>query len=472
MRLPALIGVLACLSACAPHVQKADYIPVNAVPEDASPAPVYFRDLDLILPVGTDVGFENGYPGACGWPYFPVGRSALRNAVDTKFIRQTFHDALEAQGYDVVGSLNVAFDEEDEIARAEYAVAAKVTQVQLAMCDNDPHVILFFFPLRGGVDGRMFLSVDWSVYDALHRKVVYKTTTQGYTDHRVPNREGLALMFTDAFEMAAHNLGADGQFHDLIVNGVPPGEGWDKDQKRQDRFESRPSLYDPMEEVTIENPQPSTTPFNKTAGQGRKVAVMVQKFGHGSGFFITKQGHILTNAHVVGDAQRMGLVTADGKEKLVAEVLRVDKARDVALLKLEEIPEKFEIVTLPIRSEWPAVGEDVYAVGAPQDSRRMQDTVTKGIVSSHRKRMKFLGTRQDFIQSDVEIHPGNSGGPVIDGNGNIVGMAVGALATANGDGMGLNYFIPIGETLEKLGIKLSGGDGAAQKGPQPLTQDE
>ena len=444
------------LSGCASYVQKTAYLPGSEVAEDASPAPIYFRDLDLILPVGTDVGFQSSNYFTCGWPRQPVGRAVLRDAVDTKFIRQTFHDALESQGYDVVGSLAIAFEEEDEIERAEYSIVAKVKEVQLEMCQNDLDVFLLFFTTRSGINGKMFMSVDWSVYDALHRKVVYKTTTQGYAKHLSPNREGLALLFTDAFEMATHNLGADKQFHDMIVNGVEP-EGWEKEKWRQDRFKDRPSKFDPLEEVTIANPPLSVTPFNKTAEQGRKVAVMPQKFGHGSGFFITKQGHILTNAHVVGDAQRMHLVSADKKQKMVAEVLRVDKMRDVALLKLEEIPEGFEITTLPIRAEWPAVGEDVYAIGAPQDYRKMQDTVTKGIVSAHRRAMKFMGTRQNFIQSDVELHPGNSGGPVLDGNGNIIGIAVGAQKTADGDGMGLNWFIPIDEALGKMNIELTDG---------------
>jgi len=467
MRLLALtvLSLILCgLSGCASYVQKADYMPAQDVPEDASPAPVHFRDLDLILPVGTDIGFQSNNYLSCGWPRLPVGRAVLRDAIDSRFIRETFHDALESQGYDVVGSLNIAFEADDEIERAEYSVVAKVKEVQLEMCQNDLDVILLFFTTRSGINGKIFMSVDWSVYDALHRKVVYKTTTQGYAKHLSPNKEGLALLFTDAFEMATHNLGSDQQFHDLVVNGVPP-EGWRKEKWRSDRFESRPSKYDPLEDVTISNPSLSTTPFSKTAEQGRKVAVMPQKFGHGSGFFITKQGHILTNAHVVGQAQRIRLVTADKKEKLIAEVLRVDKMRDVALLKLEERPEDYEITTLPIRTEWPAVGEDVYAIGAPQSHKKLQDTLTKGIVSAHRERMKFLGTRQNFIQSDVAIHPGNSGGPVLDSNGNIIGIAVGIYATTDGNGMGLNYFIPIDEALQKLNIDLSEG---AQNKPVSL----
>lgn len=462
----AAVFLILGLGACASGVPIVEYRETLNIPQDASPAPVKFNGVELLLPVGTEMGYEGtGGTHACGWPRYPVSRSALRDAIDEKFIRQTFHDALSAQGYDIVGNLNIAFEEEEEIERAEYSVSAKVSSVQLEMCHNEPHAIFFFFAARPGINGQFYMTVDWTVYDALHRKVAYKTTTEGYTNHRTPNQEGMALLFSDAFEMAAHNLGADPQFRGLIVNGEQP-DGWQKEKWREERFKNRPSKYDPLEEVSISNPPLSVVPFSRTADQGRRAAVMPEKFGHGSGFFITKEGHILTNAHVVGDAQRIRVVTADRKEKLVAEVLRVDKMRDVALLKLEEIPEGFEITTLPIRAQWPAVGEDVYTIGAPQNSRKLQDTVTKGIVSAHRNGMRFMGTRQNFIQSDVELHGGNSGGPLLDANGNITGMAVGGL-TDEGTGLGLNYFIPIGEALDRLDIHLSGG--SATKEPQKIT---
>jgi S1-C subfamily serine protease len=466
MRLsPLLIAVFALtIAGCAGNVPKSDYKPINEIPEDASPAPVALKNIELLLPVGADVGFESESSRFCGWPRRPVGRAILRDAIDGRFSRQTFHDALSAQGYDVVGDMDIAFDEEEEIERAEYAIAAKVRDVQLDMCHNEPDNVMIFFTTRGGVNGEMHMTVDWTVYDLLHREVVYKTTTEGYTKHHVPNEEGLALLFSDSFEMAAHNLGADPLFRELIVNGARP-EGWEK-EKREGRFENRPSKYDPREEVTIHNPPLSITPFSQTAEQERMVAVMPEKIGHGSGFFITKQGHILTNAHVVGDGQRMRLVTADKKHELVAEVLRVDRMRDVALLKLEEIPPGLEIITLPIRTEWPAVGEDAYAIGTPLESRKLQDTINKGIISAHRPAMKFLGTRQNFIQSDVDIHAGNSGGPLIDANGNIVGLAAAGLAGADmTSGLGLNFFVPIGEALDSLNIHLSGDSMAAPSPP-------
>ncbi len=441
------------LSACARYVKKVDYKPGREVAEDAAPVPILFREVEMLLPVGMDVGFESEGGRFCGWPRYPVSRTVLRDAIDKKFIKQTFHDVLEAQGYDVVGSLDIAYDLEDELDRAEYSIKAKVKDVQLEMCHQEPDNFMIFFTTRRGTEGEFYMNVDWAVYDALRRTVVYKTSTEGYTKRRIPNQEGLTLMLTDAFEMAAHNLGADEDFHNLLVNGTKP-QGWKTQSPRKDKQESRAPQFDPQEQVRLPAAKLSKTPFSQNTKDKARVFVMVQKFGHGSGFFISKQGHILTNAHAVGDGLRTRIVTAGKEEKLVAEVLRVDKARDVALLKLETVPEGMDIQTLPLRTDWPDIGEDVYTIGVPKDYRKFIDSLSKGIISAHRKDMKFGGVRQNYIQADIDVHKGSDGGPLIDEYGNIIGMTVGGIRDESGTGMGLNFFIPIGEALQALDIEM------------------
>lgn len=452
MKHPALILAImllipALLSACGSIVKEADYAPSPNIPENAHPIPVKYSGLELLLPPGMNIGTERG--GLfCHVPGYPVNRNVLQKEIDHKFLRQSFHDALEANGYDVVGSLDVAFDPEDEEQRAEYSIKGKLKDAQIDMCTSAPGNLYFFSP-NPGEHGRLYLAIDWSVYDILRRKVVYKTRTEGFTERGIPNQEGLSLMFNDAFEMAAHNLAADENFRALIIDDVKPppeagGETPDPD--------NRPRLFDPDEDVAIPDISLSRQPFAKTNEEGRKAVVTVQKSGHGSGVFITPQGHILTNAHVVGEARRMRIVTADKKHKLTAEVLRVDRARDVALLKLEELPEGMKITTLPVRLDWPKVGEDVYAIGTPRDVKLLHDTVTKGIISAHRRAHKILGVRENYLQADVDVHAGNSGGPLVDEYGNLVGLTVIGLEANEGIGNGLNLFIPIGEALDRLHI--------------------
>ncbi|MCD8493918.1 MAG: serine protease [Alphaproteobacteria bacterium] len=463
------------LSACGPLVRQVEYAPSVVMPEDAHPAPIKWSGLELILPPGSNVGEERG-DVFCWVSGDPLKRSAIQNAIESKYVKQTFHDAMEANGYDVVEGLELIDEEaEDDVDRAEYSIKGKLRDVQVDMCnspkDEDGTHYFWEFP-NPGERGELYVAIDWSVWDPVRRTVVYKTRTEGYTKRKLRNVEGLALMFDDAFEMATHNLAADPQFYDLIVKGMKPKDyGISERQKRIEAdWQSRPRKFDPREDVILPTRALSQQPFAKWAEEGRKAAVMVQKFGHGSGFFITKQGHILTNAHVVGDALRTRIVTADRRFKIPAEVLRVDKARDVALLKLEKIPEGLEITTLPIRPEWPKVGEDVYAIGVPKDWKYMTDTLTKGIVSAHRKNYRLLGVQQNYIQADVETHKGSEGGPLLDEYGNIVGLTAADYGEFGPSdlkhGIGLNYFIPIGEALDRLDILPPPETGNA---PQKLT---
>ena len=294
-----------------------------------------------------------------------------------------------------------------------------------------------------GEGGEAYMKVEWSVYDRLRRTTVYKTTTEGYTDLKITSVEGVGILLDDVFGSAAHNLGADEEFYNLIVHGIHP-------YQKPGQLPTVP--IDRDDPITIKKRALSTTPLPQDMETKRQVAVMIESgSGHGSGFFITEDGHILTNQHVVGNAERVRIVTANKKKKLIGTVLRRDKVRDVAVIKLDDISEEnINRVTRPIRTDWPKVGEDIYAIGAPLSSRSLQDTVTKGIVSAHRKNFRIFGTVVNLIQGDVTIHGGNSGGPLLDTYGNIVGVSVAGRV----DGDQLNYFIPIAEALNHLDIQM------------------
>ncbi|MGH1378484.1 MAG: S1C family serine protease [Alphaproteobacteria bacterium] len=446
--------VMVSLAACT-NVKKVDYLPILDHPEDAHPAPIKFTKLKTKLPVGMEMGV---YRHRCLLSFSDVGRNYLKGNINQPLINDSFVEALDAQGYDLVSHLNVSFVEEAEAEdlRSEYKVSAKIIDAQIDVCETPDFSfnLLNIDPLflgKGGFKGKLFLKIEWGVWDNLHRKTVYKTTTEGYVHSKNSNMEGVTLMVNEAFAMAAHNLGAQKEFHDLIFYGTKPPQDWNRKKKR----ESRPRVFDPQERVVISNPPLSEVILTDHIERTQKAAVMVQAgSGHGSGYFISSEGHILTNAHVVGDAMRVRIVTAGRKDKLIAEVLRKNTPRDVALLKLEEIPHGMKIVTLPIKVEWPKVSSDIYALGAPQKTR-LQDTVSKGIVSAHRKGYKIFGTKMDFIQGDVSIHGGNSGGPLLDGYGNLIGMSVAGYSyndyNANDS---LNLFIPIADALKYMNIIL------------------
>ncbi len=121
------------------------------------------------------------------------------------------------------------------------------------------------------------------------------------------------------------------------------------------------------------------------------------------------------------------------------EVLRRDAIRDVALIKTNPIGG----TSLPIRTTQSAAAEEVYAIGSPK-SKELAGTVTKGILSADR-----ISNNQNFLQSDVAITNGNSGGPLIDAKGFVIGIS-----TQGIPGTALNFFIPIMDALKKLAIDL------------------
>ena len=477
------------LTSCAEIVVKeVHWADTPEMPHDASPTPIKFSRLRFLLPPGTEIGLESGMGpvwlgGICSLRNYPVSRRILSRRFESAYIKETFATAMGANGYDVVESLDIDFRPEDEADRAEYFISARVKDVDLDLCKRGRFTAFNIFNTAPGAKGKMYVQIDWSVYDALRRTVVYKTTTEGYTRRDYPNIEGLELLFFDAFEMASHNLAADPGFYDLIVKNKKPSEGW-REKGYGPKLKPRPRKYNAREVVDLPARKLSRQPLPKHIKQARDSVVMVQKSGHGTGFFITEDGHILTNHHVVGEAQRMRVVTNGKSHSLIAEVLRVDRARDMALLKLEDIPKSLKINPLPIRTDKMGISEDVYAIGTPRDYRALQGTVTKGIVSAHRA-FKIDGVRLQFIQADVETHGGNSGGPLLDEYGNIIGVSVRGYHVPNSSfGVGLNYFVPIGEALRVLDITLDGrkaetysleddkpGKGEFYLAPAPLTSE-
>lgn len=421
---------------------------------DAHPAPIQFRSVRPALPAGAELGV---YRGGCSLSYEYVGREFF-NGVHQPDFEDHFAMALEAQGYDVIDQKSAIFAEEyeDDLLRSEYSISGKIVDADISICRYDDMVLgtqSWGLHLLGskGSRGKVYLKIEWGVYDNLRREVVYKTATEGYVNRKVANIEGANLMVMEAFSMAAHNLGADRVLHDLIFfeQDVP------KNQQVQKTEDKRPRQFDGQEAVFIQNKPLSQELLPQHIEHSRRVSVLVQAGGgHGSGYFITKQGHILTNKHVVGDARRVRIVTANQKEELIAEVLRTSPKRDVALLRLESVPPDLDIVTLPMKTEWPKVSEEIYALGAPSHYR-MQDTLSKGIVSAHRRNFRVFGAEMDFIQGDVQTIGGNSGGPLLDANGNIVGMSVVGLYNQIGESdSGLNVFIPIEDALKHLDITL------------------
>ena len=158
--------------------------------------------------------------------------------------------------------------------------------------------------------------------------------------------------------------------------------------------------------------------------------------GVGSGFIISADGFVMTNAHVVDGADEV-LVTLPDKREFKAKLIGADKRTDVAVVKIDSTGLPFVRIGDVNRLR---VGEWVMAIGSPFG---LENTVTAGIVSA---KQRDTGDYLPFIQTDVAVNPGNSGGPLINMRGEVVGINS-QIYSRSGGYMGISFAIPIDEAM-------------------------
>jgi S1-C subfamily serine protease len=160
--------------------------------------------------------------------------------------------------------------------------------------------------------------------------------------------------------------------------------------------------------------------------------------GSGSGFYIDRQGYLLTNFHVVSGAKFVKVKLLNG-DKLVAEVVKVSERDDIALLK--SVPVDFD--PLAVRPDTLEVGEEVFAIGTPLGV--LTSTMTRGVLSADR-----VSQGVHELQSDAAVTFGSSGGPLLDSDGRVVGITKGGLRGEKG----FNFFIPVQDALRVLDVAI------------------
>jgi S1-C subfamily serine protease len=167
----------------------------------------------------------------------------------------------------------------------------------------------------------------------------------------------------------------------------------------------------------------------------------VPQQGQGSGFIIDNQGHILTNYHVIDDAQTVE-VTLWNKKKFKATRIGVDPVHDIALLQITGAT-NLQPATLADSTHL-LVGQLVYAIGNPFG---FSGTMTRGMISAIRSVLLPSGNRiEDAIQTDASVNPGNSGGPLLDSHGDVIGITTMIASNPNGgadQSAGIGFAIPI-----------------------------
>lgn len=172
--------------------------------------------------------------------------------------------------------------------------------------------------------------------------------------------------------------------------------------------------------------------------------------GQGSGFIVSKDGIILTNAHVVSDAEKVTVTLKDGRT-FQGTVKGTDEVTDLAVVQINPAGDNLPIAPLG-DSDQVRVGDWAIAVGNPVG---LNNTVTLGIISTLSRSSAQVGIpdkRIDFLQTDAAINPGNSGGPLLNDQGEVIGINTAIRA----DAMGIGFAIPINKAKELQEILATG----------------
>jgi S1-C subfamily serine protease len=171
---------------------------------------------------------------------------------------------------------------------------------------------------------------------------------------------------------------------------------------------------------------------------------VIPQRGTGSGILVSSDGYVLTNNHVIENAEQIEVTLSNG-EKYEAELVGSDPANDIAVIRLLNPPENLPVAPLGDSSKL-RIGEFVIAIGNPFGLDR---TATLGIISSLNRSIRSSKgyIMHDLIQTDASINPGNSGGPLVNLQGEVIGINT-AILTTSGGSIGIGFAIPINRARE------------------------
>lgn len=396
-------------------IKKVEDRPVQDLKASESAKPIQFTKIVLKLKRGEHIGAWKA--GILCIPNGELNWKGGKLNIDSDEFTDAFKEELEKYAFKTVGDTNALF-EDASTWKSEILVAGLVKELKANIC----------YPMAGygnfnSSKGEAYLKVDWQIYSKLDRSVVHTVATEGSASSSDSVGGGDSLVVLNAFSQATRNLLADEKFRQIVSRG---GET------------IKETSYKSGETIVISNDSRKSLGSSPEAWPQAVVTVFAGN-GHGSGFVISDD-LILTNHHVVGESNSVTVKFNNGLQ-IIGKVVASNSGRDVALVRVNAtLPTYFKVMRTK-----PAVGTEVYALGSPLDEK-LHSTLTRGIVSGIREE-----NNKTFIQSDVNIRPGNSGGPLVDKRGNVVGIAVSGLVI-NNVSQGINFFIPIDDALKILGV--------------------
>jgi serine protease Do len=380
----------------------------------------------LAIPAGTPwLSLKRGGGLFCIYDGVTRTASGERERQDPSAYAPSFKAELARAGYKaVIAGEDNLFD--PNASSSDYQAAAVITDARVDGCISDGS----FFSARGGVRGDSSMKIDWQIYSPIKKQVIAHMSTSGTAKLERSELGGWQRLLVEAFASNARELAANAEFRTamnapkaLTKGFVVPGQ--------QSKIVLNGSLKAPSH------------PIADAVGS---VVTILSGLGTGSGFLVSTDGYLLTDAHVVGDEKNVRIRWSDGLEAL-ATVERVSEKRDVAILKTNSR----DRTPLALRRGPVTLGQRVYAIGSPSGTK-FEGTVSSGVISSDRV---FDGLR--YIQSDTTVSHGSSGGPLLDEKGAVIGLTDLGIPNAGPTGeegpAGLNLFTPIGDAMDFLSLE-------------------
>ncbi|MGI4875670.1 MAG: S1C family serine protease [Janthinobacterium lividum] len=333
--------------------------------------------------------------------------------VDADHLRSNVNGTLKDLGYTVPGSEGKSIFSSGSSAR--YTVQGEMREVKYDITATNKYELYAHYSTKCTVE------VTWKLLNQV-RQTVAEQKTSGTS---VKLEKGGSAAFEDAFDNSLLNFLDSKEVVTALTKPANKGE-------------------DKLAAISLHRKgltKPAPAADNGVSAAAKAVVIIETGDGHGSGCLVSSDGYIVTNAHVVGDDSEVKVLLEDGTSAK-GKVVRVNAEMDLALVKIEA--EGLPAFALPTAAG-AEVGSDVFAIGAPAD-KELSQSVSKGIISGRRK-----VEGRSFLQTDVSINGGNSGGALVARSGQLVGIVNAKLVGRGVEGIG--FAIPAEQVSDALQLK-------------------
>jgi len=344
--------------------------------------------------------------------------NGARSDYNIATVQSAFRQELKAAGLKADDTAENLFEPQNTATASEFSLGGVIADRTLTLCIPNPTGAT-----ASTAKGEESLTIDWQVYSRVQNQVVGRFRTTASFSIKEPTPGGGVLINNGVFSASIRQLAAMPDFRAILL-------AKDADAVTQAR------------ETPIVLVGARAIAARPVDDEARSVALVFVGSTEGSAFLISKDGYMLTDAHVVGDAKSVRVRWSDGTDG-EADVVRVSHRLDAAVLKTEPHGRP----PLPTNRMPPAVGDTVFAIGSPL-GEKFQGTVTRGVVSAERTE-----NGHHYIQSDVTVQMGSSGGPLIDSQGRVIGLADKLNGLVLPVSAGLNYFTPVADVLDALNLQ-------------------